>query len=187
MRARSSTPWRRLAVAGAVVLGVAGAGNAGAESQTPSEEHLIPQSQILEHQENLERLSALSQHPGKVGEVARKAVAMFKQHDAREAEYIMPPLSLLPDLAEGKVTPDMRWVLVMADRVNADREVIFTEHTRMIDVLNDLQSAARQANDTEALNFAHDAAVDALNDLEILEPTTVMIGNYLRARLATAP
>ena len=49
----------------------------------------------------------------------------------------MPPLTLLPNLADGKVTPDMAWALAMTDRVKAERDQIFEEHTRMTDALND--------------------------------------------------
>jgi hypothetical protein len=169
-------------------LAIAAAGMAASASAQPAPEvhHEIPQSQALEHQENLDRLTALSGHPGKVGEIARKAVDMFKAHNAREVDYILPPLVLLPLLADGKVTPDMQWALDMADKVKANREAIFEEHAGMIEVLNELQLAGQQAHDEEAIDFARGAATDALNDVEILEPTVMMIGEVLHARLAPA-
>lgn len=179
MRPKSST------ICGVLALGaMAWAGSAGLAAAQGAPTHEIPQSQILEHQENLDNLVALGKHPGKVGEIAQKAVALFKKHQAREAEYILPPLSLLPYIADGKVTPDMRWALEMCDRVKADREVIFQEHTEMTAVLNELQYAGQQAHDQEAVEFARGASIDALNDLEILEPTVVTIGDVLRAKLA---
>ena len=179
MRSTSSTLLAILALSGAACLGTAGS----ATAQGPSP-HEIPQSQIIEHEENLEHLATLATRPGPVGEVARRAVILFKQHNAREREYILPPLTLLPYLADGTVTPDMRWALDMTDRVRADREVIFDEHARMIEILNELQFVGQQAHDTEAVEFAKGAAVDALNDSEILEPTVMVIGDVLRARLA---
>jgi hypothetical protein len=157
-----------------------------AQAQSAPAAHEIPQSQRSEHMENLQRLQGMAARPGKVGEIAKRAVALFKEHDARESDYIMPPLTLLPVLADGKVTPDMQWAVDMSDRVKADREVIFQEHTRMIDVLNQLRAAGEQAHDAEAVDFAQGAAIDALNDVEILEPTAVMIGDYIRAKLAAA-
>jgi hypothetical protein len=145
--------------------------------------HEIPQSLVLEHQETMDRLTVLAQRPGQVGVVAGKALALFKRHTQRETDYILPPLTLLPDLADGHVTPDMRWALVMADRVRADREEIFQEHTEVTDVLNALLVAGQAAHDQEAVDFAQSAATDSLNDIELLEPTVVMIGDVLRARL----
>jgi hypothetical protein len=170
-----------LAISAATVLGASG--SVVAETPTANE---IPQSQLAEHEENLAHLTTLSARPGPVGEIARKAADLFKQHNAREREYILPPLTLLPYLADGTVTPEMRWALAMTDRVRADREVIFDEHARMIEVLNELQFAGQQAHDAEAVEFAKGAAVDALNDSEILEPAVVVIGDVLRARLSAA-
>ena len=145
--------------------------------------HEIPQSQVIEHQENLERLSALAGRPGQVGAIARRAIEIYKAHNARETDYILPPLVLLPYIVDGKVTPDMGWALAMTDRVRADREVIFEEHARVIEVLNELQYAGQQEHDPEAVDYARGAATDALNDVEILEPTVIMIGDVLHAKL----
>ena len=149
-------------------------------------QHEIPQSLRLEHQETLERLNLLAKHPGAVGVEARKALVLFKQHIAREEEYILPPLTLLPILADGKVTPDMRWALAMTDRVKAEREQIFQEHTRLTDALNALVTAAHRTHDQAAIQFAEAAEGDALNDVELLEPTVVLIGEYLHSKLPAA-
>ncbi|MFI4973289.1 MAG: hypothetical protein ACHP84_01985 [Caulobacterales bacterium] len=150
---------------------------------TPPPDHPIPQSLVFEHQETLDRLTALTKRPGQVGVLARKALELFTKHTAREQEYILPPLALLPDLADGKVTPDMSWALAMADRVKADREEIFQEHVAVTDVMNQLLVAGEREHDAEAVDFARSAAGDSLNDLELLEPTVMLIGDYLRAKL----
>lgn len=181
MRSTSSTLLALVAFSSLTLLGSA----PSAAAQNPAG-HEIPQSQIIEHEENLGHLTMLAARPGPVGAVARRAIALFKQHNVREYEYVLPPLTLLPYLADGKVTPDMQWALDMCDRVRADREVIFDEHARMIEILNELQFVGQQAHDTEAVDFAKAAAVDALNDSEILEPAVMMIGDVLRAKLAPA-
>jgi hypothetical protein len=148
--------------------------------------HPIPQSLRVEHDETIERLTMLSKRPGPVGAEARAALVVFKRHAAREQEFILPPLTLLPLLADGKVTPDMTWAVAMADRVKAEREQIFEEHTRVTEVLNALVVAAARAHDKDAMEFAEAAAADSLNDIELLEPTVLLIGDYLRARLPAA-
>jgi hypothetical protein len=146
--------------------------------------HPIPQSLRIEHAEDREKLELLSKRPGKVGEIARKAIALFDRHASTEAEYIMPPLTLLPILADGKVTPDMAWAVAMTDRVRASREQIFQQHVEVTDVLIQLVAAAETAKDNEAKEFAEAAAGDAMNDVEILEPTVLVIGDYIRMKLA---
>jgi hypothetical protein len=146
--------------------------------------HPIPQSLRNEHAEDREKLELLSKRPGKVGEVARRAIVLFDRHASIEAEFIMPPLTLLPLLADGKVTPDMAWAVAMTDRVRAERDKIFQQHTEVTGVLNELVEAADVAHDEDAKAFAEAAAGDSLNDVEILEPTVLLIGDYIRTKLA---
>lgn len=183
MGAKSLT-WIAAAVLATVLTGGRASAQGHATDAVSPSPHALPQSLLLEHQETMERLTALSARPGRVGVVAKQALALFRRHTDREMDYILPPLTLLPDLADGHVTPDMQWALVMADRVKADREVIFQEHTEVTDILNALLVAGQAERDAEAVDFAQAAATDSLNDVEILEPTVVMIGDVLRARLA---
>ncbi len=185
MRPRSSTLFALMAFAATAWIGSGGHALAqSAAAPAAAVPHDIPQSLLLEHQDTLDRLNVLAGRPGKVGIVARQALELFKRHTERERDYILPPLTLLPDLADGKVTPDMRWALDMADKVKAEREAIFQEHTEVTDLLNALLVAGQAAHDQEAIDFAQSAAADLLNDIEILEPTVVVIGDVLRAKLA---
>jgi hypothetical protein len=113
-------------------------------------------------------------------------LVLYKKHAAREEEFIFPPLTLLPLLADGKVTPDMAWAIPMTDRVRAEREDIFVEHTRLTDALNLLVVAAARAHDSEARAFAEAMATDSLNDLEILQPMLLLIGDILHSKLPAA-
>jgi len=156
----------------------------GQPAQTPA--HPLPQSLIFEQTETLERLTILTKRPGQVAVKAREAIEVMKRHGVREREFILPALTLLPLLADGKVTPDMAWAIAMADRVKAEREQIFDERTKVTEALNALVVAATAAHDKEAAEFAEAAEADSFNDAEILEPTVLLIGDYLRAKLAPA-
>lgn len=149
-------------------------------------QHLLPQAIQVASEETMAQLTELSKRQGPVGPAAKKALEVYSKHEAREREFILPPLTLLPYLADGKVTPDMAWALEMTDRVKAEREVIFDEHTRLTDALNHLATVAIKAHDKEAEEFARFAATDDLNDMEILEPTLLLINEILRAKLPAA-
>lgn len=156
---------------------------ASAVAQTTPHAGDIPQSLRLEHENTLRELDALSRHRGAVGIEAGKALALFKQHLQREEAFILPPLTLLPELADGKVTPDMKWAIAMADRVKAERDLTYQQHTKITDAMNALADAARKAHDTAALNFAQGAVADSLNDMELEEPMSIVIGDYLKSKL----
>lgn len=163
--------------------GVLGASVTTSLAQPSTRGGEIPQSLRLEHQDTLQQLATLARRRGAVGEEARKAQALFVKHLQREDAYILPPLTLLPLLADGKVSPDMKWAVDMAERVKADRDEIFQEHTQITDAMNALAAAAQKAHDTAALDFAHAAVADSLNDSELIEPMTIVIGDYLKAKL----
>jgi hypothetical protein len=74
----------------------------------------------------------------------------------------------------------------MADKVKATREEIFLEHTAVTDAMNAILLEADKVDDKEAAEFARAAAADSLGDLEIQEPTTVLIGEYLKLKLGPA-
>jgi hypothetical protein len=154
-----------------------------ATAQTTSHAGDIPQSLRVEHAGTLEQLGALARRHGPVGVEAQKALVLFKQHLQREEAFILPPLTLLPHLADGKVSPDMKWAIAMADRVKAERENTYQEHTQITDAMNALAAAARKAHDASALEFAQAAVADSLNDLELIEPMSIVIGDYLKAKL----
>jgi hypothetical protein len=182
MRPRSSKAFAIALVSTAAWIGLAGS----ALSQTPAAApvvHEIPQSLVLEHQDTMARLETLTHRHGAVGVEARKALDLFKRHTARELEYILPPLTLAPTLADGKVTPDMAWAMAMADRVKADHDAIYEEHTQITDAANALLAAGKRAQDKVAIEFAQEAVADSLNDMEIQEPTTILIGAYLHSKL----
>ena len=155
-------------------------------AQAPAHVGEIPQSIRLEHENTIEQLTKLSRKHGPVGVEAGKALALFKAHLQREQEFILPPLSLLLQLADGKTSPDMRWAIAMADRVRSERELTYQEHTKITDAMNALAAAARKAHDAEGLDFARGAVADSLNDVELLEPMSIVIGEYLKTKLGSS-
>jgi hypothetical protein len=155
-----------------------------AAAQPASRSNEIPQSLRVEHDDTLNQLTTLARRPGRVGMEARKALVLYKRHLQREEEFILPPLTLLPQLADGKASADMKWAIAMAERVKAEREQIFQEHTQITDAMNALATAAQKAHDTAALDFAHTAVADSLNDIELLEPMAIIVGEFLKVKLS---
>jgi hypothetical protein len=168
------------------VLALAGITSSGVALSQPAPQHLVPQSLQLAHKETLEQISALAKRKGPVGVAAGKVLVLYKKHAAREEEFIFPPLTLLPLLADGKVTPDMAWALPMTDRVKAEQEQIFVEHTEITEALNELVAAGAKTHDNDTKEFAESALADSLSDLEILIPTIVLIGDTLHSKLPAA-
>jgi hypothetical protein len=154
-------------------------------AQTPAvpAEHPIPESLHLEHQLTNEYLAKLSQRPGAVGVQAGKLLVLFKAHMAKEEEYILPPLVLLPALARGEVTPDMTWAIPMSDRVKAEQEEIFQSHVAVVEQAMALELAADNAGDEEVRDWVRSAIIDDMGDLELMEPMSALVGDIIRSKL----
>jgi hypothetical protein len=158
-----------------------------ARAQPAPSAHEIPQAVRLAHEETLRQLTAIARRHTRTGEIARKALPVFKAHFQREEEYILPPLTLAPALADGRLSPDMRWAIAMADRIKADGNAIFAEHTVITEWMTELAAAAERSHERDALDFARAAVADSLYDTEVTEPTAILIGEYLRAKLPPGP
>jgi hypothetical protein len=176
----------RFAAAAILLAGVvAMPGLAQSQVSTTPAQHQIPQSLQLQHTLTLEYLADLSHRSGPVGVEAGKLEALFKAHMAKENEYILPPLTLLPAIAAGKVTPDMKWAIPMSDRVKAEQEEIFRSHVAVVEQAMALEHAADNANDEVVRDWVRSALIDDMGDLELQEPMSALVGDLLRAKLAT--
>jgi len=146
--------------------------------------HEIPQAISLQHDEDVRALTEFAKDTGGVGRAAGKALALLKRHHARENEYILPPLTLLPAIARGQVTKEMAWAVAMADKLKATREEVFLEHTAITEAMNELLLEANLAHNDAAAEFAMGAVADSLGDMEVQEPASIMVGDVIRAQLA---
>jgi hypothetical protein len=167
-----------LIAAAVLAVALAGAGIARADDAHP-----IPQSLRLAHEATIQYVGQLAARPGQIGEEARRLLPLYQTHMAKEDEYILPPLTLLPALARGEASPDMKWAIPMSDRVKAEQDQIYRSHTAVIEQCAALELAAESAGDNDVREWVHSAIVDDLMDLELDEPMSVLVGDVLRARL----
>src|SRR5689334_2359130 len=94
-------------LAATMIIGLSAVAFGGTSPPAFAQPREIPQSIRLQHQEDEAALTELSRKPAPVGPAAKAALDLIKRHHQREVEYILPPLTLLPQIADGKVTPDM--------------------------------------------------------------------------------
>ena len=81
----------------------------------------IPESLELEHEELHRQLVDAMKEGGKVGEAAKAVANVLHPHFEKEEEYALPPLGLLSTLAkQTQISPEMKSILTMTDRLKAD-------------------------------------------------------------------
>ena len=123
--------------------------------------------------------------PGKVGEAARNVATLLHPHFVKEEEYALPPLGLLAAVAQGAVTPEMRAVLAMTERLKQDLPQMLAEHRHVVGALDQLAAAGRAESRADAERFAEKLRLHAETEEQVLYPAAMLVGEQVRARLGT--
>lgn len=142
-------------------------------------EFKIPRSLELEHEELHSELTKATKLGGYVGDAAKAVARVLHPHFLKEEEYALPPLGLLPLLAEGQITTEMEAVLAMTDRLKADLHEMVEEHKAIVSALKGLSFAAKKESKTAYSKFADKLMLHAQTEEEVLYPTAILIGSIL--------
>ena len=143
----------------------------------------VPQSIRLQHEQIVSRLASLAKGKGPVAAAAQKAVNVLKDHYAKEEQFVLPPLGLLPRLAKGEVSKDMEPAIAMAERTKAALAEFQNDHIQLTSLMNEMIAVGKKHRSQELLNLATRIANQSLNDIEVAQPATIFIGEYLRQKL----
>jgi hypothetical protein len=149
-------------------------------------EFLIPRPLKSEHEALHATLRSATQESGELGAVAKAVAELMHPHFLKEEEYALPPLALLGDAARGAVTPAMRDVLVLTDRLKADLPAMLAEHQSIVAALEKLSAVAKDAGKTEYADFAEDLTLHAQTEEAVTYPAAILVGEYVRLILPTA-
>lgn len=144
-----------------------------------------PPSIAAEHRELHEVLAKAAQEGGELGRAARELEKALAPHFKREEEIATPPLGLLPSLAKGEATTEMRAVLPMTTALEKELPQMLREHAVIRAAVQKLRAAAVAAKRSEYVRFSDHLAAHAKQEEEILYPAAILVGRYL-ARAAPA-
>lgn len=137
-----------------------------------------------EHEELHADLDAATRVGGRTGDAARALARLMQPHFVREDDYAMPPLSLLPRLAEGRVAPDMADVLPLVARLEAELPLMLQEHRAISAAVEELRWAAEDEGQPAIAEFAQRLDHHALTEEQILYPAAILVGRYVKLALA---
>jgi hemerythrin superfamily protein len=145
----------------------------------------IPASLKLEHEELHADLVTATQAGGRVGEAAKEVAKVLHDHFVKEEEFALPPIGLLSALARGEIDENMKSVLRMTDRIKAELPEMLDEHKAVVAALKNLIAAAEAENKPEHARFAEKLMLHAQTEEEVLYPTAILVGEYLKFKLKT--
>jgi hypothetical protein len=119
-------------------------------------EFKVPEELALEHEELHKQLVKAIEEGGKVGEAAKAVTDVLHPHFEKEEEYAPPPLGLLSPIVE---------------------------HKRIVAALDNLIDVAKKENKTQFAQFAEKLKLHAKTEEQVLYPSAILIGEYLKLRI----
>ena len=143
----------------------------------------IPTAMKAEHDELHRELVHATKAAGQTGEAAKAVAKVLHEHFVKEEEYALPPLGLLPALAQGKFEPAMADVLAMTDKLEAEMPQMLAEHKQIVAALEKLVAAAKTEQRPDVVKFAEALMMHALAEEQVAYPTALLIGRTVKARL----
>lgn len=176
----------------AVLLAVAAPGPAGAGGPVPAPppgagkgepaELKMPDSLRKRHESFHAEFTEATKDAGMVGDAARGIEKLATAHFAK-AKDVFPPLGLLPRLAEGKVTPDMREAVEIAEKLRAGLPQIRRDHQELIAGLKKLGEAAKVEGKADHVRFVEKLTLHIQEEEEVLYPTVLLVGDSVKRGL----
>jgi len=146
-------------------------------------EFKIPHPLKEEHEELHNMLRKATQLSDKTGEAATTVAKLMHPHFVKEEEYALPPLGLLPLIASGKFSEEMKQVITMTDKLKRELPAMLTEHQHIVAALKVLIQHAKTENHLEVVAFAEQLMLHAQTEEEVSYPTAILIGDYIKLRL----
>lgn len=144
----------------------------------------IPKALKAEHDELHEALVRATKAGGRTGEAAKQVAKVLHGHFVKEEEYALPPLALLEALSQDKFEPGMADVLAMTDRLESELPQMLAEHKEIVTALERLVTAAKAEVQPAVVEFAERLMMHALTEEQVSYPTTLLIGRYVKSKLA---
>jgi hypothetical protein len=143
----------------------------------------IPKTMETEHEELHRELQKATMEGWATGKAAKAVANVLHPHFVKEEEFALPPLGLFPQLSKGRVTTDMKDILLMTDKLKTDLDLMLEEHKEIVAALEKLVVAAKKENKPEYERFAEKLVLHAQAEEEIYYPAAILIGVYIKLRL----
>ena len=137
----------------------------------------------VEHERLRQELVKATTVGGDTAGAARAVLEVLVPHMLLEEEFAIPPLRLLPRLARGEFSEDMQLILPKTERMKAELPRMLRDHELIIEALRRLLQAAVKEHYDGYAGFAQKLIHHAQQEEEVFYPATIMVGEYIKARL----
>jgi hemerythrin-like domain-containing protein len=144
----------------------------------------IPRALVEDHEEMFFRLQEAVDSGGKVGEAARKLLAVMKPHAENEEKFALPPLGLLPALINGGAEFEMADAVMLTETLRDEMPRMLSEHKAILDEVDQLADAARQEGKLQFLDLSTMMKRHVEEEEQVYYPAAELVGAFLKVKLA---
>ncbi len=117
---------------------------------------------------------------GNIAQPAQILYEVMSDHFEKEEKYALPPLSFLLALSKGNWEINSNEAIKMADKLQSKLAELTQDHENILKSLEDLEVMAEAENNVPAKQFVKNLRIHAEVEDQVLYPTTILIGNYLK-------
>jgi hypothetical protein len=142
----------------------------------------VPSPIKEEHEHLLEEIHKISLLPDSAGHVAIKLNDLIQHHFAGEEDYVLPPLGLLPSLANGKLPEQTKEILLLTEKCKSQLQHLSVEHQLIKAYTDELVNAASGDSKKEINEFVNALHKHAVTEEQVFFPTSILIGEYLKLK-----
>lgn len=146
----------------------------------------IPEPLRVDQEELCTALERATLSGGETGRAARKLLKVLQPHLLKEEADLLQTLGLLVPLSRGQITPAMRQIPSRTEHLKARMFEIVREHVEIIEAARELLRAAHTEGKLKLAAFTEHLMLRAWTDEVVFYPAAIMIGEYLKLRLAEA-
>ena len=158
--------------------------SAAASSAESAAKLEIPASVRRDHAELHERLDRAVAVGGETGTSAKKVASLLYPPLAKEEQFALPPLGMLRAFSHGEVPAHAEQVIALTERFRAEYPRMLEEHEAIVGAVGDLLVASRAERHDDVAEFARSLLHHAQSEEEVLYPTTILIGEYVKLMVA---
>lgn len=143
----------------------------------------VPSVIKQEHDYLLDKVYKMTLWKDSTGLAAIKLYDLMKHHFAEEEDYVLPPLGLLPLVANGKLPDQIKDVILLTEKVKSHLIHLDAEHQLIKAFADELMQAGVTDNHSEIVEFEKELEKHAKTEEEVFFPAAILLGEYLKLKL----
>ena len=142
----------------------------------------VPASLKETHEELLQQLHQFTLIKDSSTPFVLKLEELMLHHFTEEEDYILPPLGLLPFLANGQGQENFTEIMALSEKAKSQMDHMSAEHQLIIAYIGELKEASTKENRPAVIQFEKEVAKHAVSEEEVYFPASIMVGEYLKLK-----